>query len=378
MLAQIIDRGPGCSGKRWIVRYREPGGRSARQREKSFDRKRDAQDFATKTENNKRENTYIDPSAGKTSLRQYAAEWLALKDMAPGTAESYERIMRLHVVPHLGRKTIAQVTAADVEDLYGRWRQAGTALNTIESRRIALSGMFSHAVRHKRIYENPVKLAETPENPSMRIDERSLPSFKEISALAKEIGPRLEPAVWLMSCCGIRIGESLGVFPDDFDNGSLRLRRQVIRVKNDSGKYTARYAPLKHRKEGEWRDVPAAASLAPLFERLPIRNQTGGMIYPDLFRQSWKRAIKRLGLRAYNPHDLRHKWATVTLSNGVPIHEVSRWMGHSSIKITVDHYGHLTQDGSERCRQVVEATFGQRLLSGSRAPAGRGADLVLS
>ncbi|MFI1306284.1 tyrosine-type recombinase/integrase [Streptomyces sioyaensis] len=97
------------------------------------------------------------------------------------------------------------------------------------------------------------------------------------------------------------------------------------------------------------------------------------MIYPDLFRKSWDRALKRLGLPDYNPHDLRHKWATVTLSNGVPIH-ASRWMGHSSIKITVDRYGHLTLDGSERCRQVIEATFGVHMLSGFPAPRVPGAD----
>ncbi|MCF3142719.1 tyrosine-type recombinase/integrase [Streptomyces platensis] len=122
--------------------------------------------------------------------------------------------------------------------------------------------------------------------------------------------------------------------------------------------------------------MPAPATLEPLTESLPIRNQVGGMIYPDLFRKSWDRALKRLGLPAYNPHDLRHKWATVTLSNGVPIHEVSRWMGHSSIKITVDRYGHLTLDGSQRCRQVVEATFGVHMLSGFPAPAEHGAELV--
>ncbi|MFG2860297.1 tyrosine-type recombinase/integrase [Streptomyces sioyaensis] len=89
-------------------------------------------------------------------------------------------------------------------------------------------------------------------------------------------------------------------------------------------------------------------------------------------------ALKRLGLPDYNPHDLRHKWATVTLSNGVPIHEVSRWMGHSSIKITVDRYGHLTLDGSDRCRQVIEATFGVQMLSGFPAPRELGAELVLA
>ncbi|MFI9048871.1 tyrosine-type recombinase/integrase [Streptomyces sp. NPDC053427] len=264
-LATVVDKGVGAPGKRWLVRYREPGGRSARQREKAFDRKKDAVDFATKMVNDKRENSYVDPAAGKVSVRRHAADWLALKPMAAGTEESYERIIRLHVLPQLGKKTISQVTAADVEELHALWRRPGAMPNTIDSRRIALSGMFSHTVRHKRIRENPVKRAERPANPIMQVDERSLPNFDEISALAKEIGPRLEPAVWVMACCGLRIGESLGVFREDIADGTLRCRRQVVRIKNSSGKYVALYAPLKHRKEGAWRDIPRP----PPWSRLP-------------------------------------------------------------------------------------------------------------
>ncbi|MFF9479236.1 tyrosine-type recombinase/integrase [Streptomyces sp. NPDC014733] len=76
-----------------------------------------------------------------------------------------------------------------------------------------------------------------------------------------------------------------------------------------------------------------------------------------LIRASWDRTIKRLELSAYTPHDLRDKWATQTLTNGFALHEVSRWLGHRSIKVTADQYGHLTQDGRERCRQVVTTTF---------------------
>ncbi|MEU6987674.1 tyrosine-type recombinase/integrase [Streptomyces sp. NPDC046324] len=152
----------------------------------------------------------------------------------------------------------------------------------------------------------------------------------------------------------------------------------MIRYKDASGKYTPKYAPLKHRKEGEWRDIPVPASLEPFIDRLPIRNASGGMPYPDLLRKSWDRVIRRLELPAYNPHDLRHKWTTVALTNGVSIHEVSRWLGHRSIKVTVDRYGHLTQDGQERCRQVVETTVRPHMLTPGRATAVRGAGLVLT
>jgi hypothetical protein len=68
-----------------------------------------------------------------------------------------------------------------------------------------------------------------------------------------------------------------------------------------------------------------------------------------------------LGLPAYTPHGLRHTWATMPLTNGASLHEVSRWLGHRSIKVTVDRYGHLTQDGRERCRHLVATTFQGRL-----------------
>ncbi|GGT71200.1 hypothetical protein GCM10010207_81720 [Streptomyces atratus] len=135
---------------------------------------------------------------------------------------------------------------------------------------------------------------------------------------------------------------------------------------------------MKHRKEGEWRDIPVPNSLQPFIEGLPVHNATGGLPYPDLLRKSWDRSIKRLGLPEYNPHDLRHKWATVTLTSGVSIHEVSRWLGHRSIKVTVDKYGHLTRDGRERCRQVVEAAVAPHMLTTSRTTSGPGAGSVLA
>ncbi|MGW0783632.1 tyrosine-type recombinase/integrase [Streptomyces sp. NPDC002913] len=90
-------------------------------------------------------------------------------------------------------------------------------------------------------------------------------------------------------------------------------------------------------------------------------------------KRSWDRAMGRLGLPAYTPHDMRHTWTTVALTNGVSIHEVSRRLGHRSIKVTVDRHGHLTQDGQERCRRVVEVTVGPYMLTAGRATAAPGA-----
>lgn len=50
----------------------------------------------------------------------------------------------------------------------------------------------------------------------------------------------------------------------------------------------------------------------------------------------------------------RHFFASTALANGVPIHEVSRWLGHKSIKTTVDIYGHLVAEARDRCRDVLQ------------------------
>lgn len=89
---------------------------------------------------------------------------------------------------------------------------------------------------------------------------------------------------------------------------------------------------------------------------------------------------KREGMYA-TPEDvhggaLRHKWTTVTLTSGVSGHEVSRRLGHRSIKVTVVRSGHVTQDGRERRRQVVGTAVPQLLLTAGRATSEPGADSV--
>ncbi|MFE3071103.1 hypothetical protein [Streptomyces sp. NPDC059247] len=98
-LTQIIENDPTASGEQWKVHYWGTGGRTGRQREKSFARKKDAVDFVTKMEGDRRETINVDPDAGEVSLRRYVDDWLAKKTASAGTLESYERIVRLHVAP---------------------------------------------------------------------------------------------------------------------------------------------------------------------------------------------------------------------------------------------------------------------------------------
>ncbi|MGW7075226.1 tyrosine-type recombinase/integrase [Streptomyces sp. NPDC054866] len=74
------------------------------------------------------------------------------------------------------------------------------------------------------------------------------------------------------------------------------------------------------------------------------------------FRTVLKRAglVKADGTPKYTPQSLRYFFASTVLANGIPIHEASRWLGHKSIKTTVDIYGHLLPAAWDRCRAIMQ------------------------
>jgi len=56
----------------------------------------------------------------------------------------------------------------------------------------------------------------------------------------------------------------------------------------------------------------------------------------------------------FSPHDLRHVFASVALARGIPITDVSRWLGHRSVDMTFRIYSHFVPDAFERGRDVLD------------------------
>jgi integrase len=87
-------------------------------------------------------------------------------------------------------------------------------------------------------------------------------------------------------------------------------------------------------------------------------------------REIWKPALAAAGLMPDTTfHDLRHTFASTALAEGVPISEVSRWLGHRSITTTVDLYGHLVPEASGRARDALDRAFAASRECPESAPA---------
>ena len=74
-------------------------------------------------------------------------------------------------------------------------------------------------------------------------------------------------------------------------------------------------------------------------------------------RQRFRRAAGAAGLTGFRAHDLRHVFASVALSGGVPVPDVSRWLGHRSIEITYRTYSHFIPDSWDQARSVLDQEY---------------------
>jgi integrase len=128
--------------------------------------------------------------------------------------------------------------------------------------------------------------------------------------------------------------------------------------------WTLRYwADGKQREPGEYRDVPVPTWLWDIARDLPDgplmpgngerRFQLYGTVY-----ERFMNAARAAGVpEGFTPHSLRHAFASVMLSKGVPITDVAHWLGHRDVRVTFRIYGHLVPSAAARAIAVLDEEY---------------------
>ncbi len=201
--------------------------------------------------------------------------------------------------------------------------------------------------------------------------------------LAEPRGHDFDALVTLMPAFGLRRGEALGLHwaALDWEAGTLGVTHAVKRVKVRDGRSGRKtrlvVSELKTRRSR--RTLYLTPELVEILRGHRARQaerrmalgeawQDHGLIFPsrvgtpmdpDNFSHTFSRLCRRAGLGHWHPHELRHSGASLMLAQGTPLHVVSEVLGHSSIAITKDVYGHLVE-GEKRAaaRSMTEALFG--------------------
>ncbi|NNN16551.1 MAG: site-specific integrase [Acidimicrobiaceae bacterium] len=167
-------------------------------------------------------------------------------------------------------------------------------------------------------------------------------------------------ALWIvLLSLGLRRGEAIALTWQDYDPKAKTLSVTKARkkegskvvvgsLKTDSSK---RLIPLpifvcdvleKHRKSQlAEREVLSSHDVAWKQPTAMFTTAWGQWLDPDNTSKLFKTLAAKVGLEDWHLHELRHSAATILLSNGVPLEQVSKLLGHSSIRITSDTYSHL-------------------------------------
>ena len=149
-----IQKRQTSTGVRWDVRYRDE---ARRQRKRTFDRKVDAQRFASSVETDLVRGEWIDPKRGRELFGEWADKWLeTIVDRKPKTRESYESIVHKHLRPRFGEMPIAAIDYPMVLAFVAELREEGVAAKTVRNIRDVMRMIFRLAVRSGALKVNPV------------------------------------------------------------------------------------------------------------------------------------------------------------------------------------------------------------------------------
>lgn len=362
-------------GRRWRVRYHDPSGA---ERSRSFDKKVEAERFLTQVKADLQRGSYVDPDAGRVTLRKYAADWLAAQTFEATTRERVDQRLRVHVLPALGGKTLGEL--AQRPSAIQAWLRAlPGSPGHIQTILANLSSIMNAAVDDGLIIRNPcaVKSVRAP-----AITRRTLvPWTAEQVAVARAALPeRYQALADLGAGLGLRQGEAFGLALEDVEwlKGVVHVRRQVRIVG-----YKLCFAPPKRGKE---RDVPLPESvghrLSAHIKRypatpvaLPLREPGGKIGEPvhlfftttarhaldrAYFHRLWRSARQEAGMsndRENGFHALRHHYASVLLAGGVDIRTLASCLGHTDPAFTLRVYAHLMPGGAERAQRIIDASL---------------------
>jgi integrase len=332
------------------VRYYDP--ETGRQREKTLPSRQEAKQFKAQIELDIARGTFVDPKLGSQKFKDAASSWLARHPGTPKTHQVYESALRLHVLPAYGNRTLTSV-ANDREgvELWVRGMQAaGQSSSTIRTCYLVLTAVINDAIKAGKLHQTRIRGIKMPE-----VSQRAEFEFadpEQITELADRMPRPYGFAVYLMYGCGLRLGEALGVRPGDFieDNAVLRVQRQMP----PSGEG---FIPLKHRGKDSYRDVPVPRYVSSF---TPVEWLADGGFQPITHRAFLARFHKARNF-SYGPdctpHALRHMFASQCLAAGIPITDVSKWLGHRDINTTYATYGHLVSGSFDRARDALDKAW---------------------
>ena len=297
------------------------------------------------------------------------------------TAESY---VRVYLVPALGRRPLARLTAAEVETALARFVRDGRPISATDTRarrpvsavtarhvRATLRRALSDAQRAGLVSRNVAADAAPPyveHRPITYLSPRDVGKFLDATT-EDDLGPLYAIA----ATTGLRRGELLGLTWTDVGDGKLTVRRSMGRIKGNGwglGEVKSARSRRTIPLPGRARQAIETQRTRQRFARnaagdawqdragLVFTDAVGRPLLPEYVSHRFARDLARTGVPRVRFHDLRHSAATTLLAAGVPLAVISEWLGHSGIAITASAYAAVVPELMTDAADAMDRALG--------------------
>jgi integrase len=273
------------------------------------------------------------------------------------TGEHVGSSINVHIVPRLGSRKLISVTPIVVERFLDELEADGVGRGNQVNILRTLKAILRDAYDKGAMTDDPIKGVQEPEYVRQRVVIPELAHLKQALAVA---GDDLALEIVMMAGCGLRNGEARAV------NVNNVVADDVYRVHEQIHSNTHRPAKLKHRRLGEFREVPLPRLAREAIERYEEKHGTtkeghllrgpSGYYTEPMERRRVRTLFENLpvvdGMGMYG---FRHYFASNALGSGIPITDVAEWIGHKSIEETYRTYRHLMPGSITKAARVLDA-----------------------
>ena len=299
------------------------------------------------------------------TFESYSKRWIseyAEIECKPSTVAGYRQILGLRLVPVFGKSPLDQITRDQVKQFLAQLAGTELSRNTLRNTLCTLRVILNQAIEDgKLIDKNPAarlgRFTKT-DKPKFQATALTREECQTFLASARAVATEYYPLFLTALRAGLRRGELVALRWGDIQFGTSEddanryilvqhdyVNRQFTTPKSKKSRRVDLSRQLR-RELLELRDRRLFEGFGQgkisIADDLVFPSPEGSVLDPDnLIKRYFLPCIEHAGLRRFRFHDLRHTFGSLLIQDGASISYVKEQMGHSSIQITVDTYGHL-------------------------------------
>jgi integrase len=342
----------GIERSSWIVDYFDQVGT---RRQKTFSTKKEADAWSVSALHEVKLGIHTAASASVTVCRagELWIEECEAEGLERSTVRQRRQHLDLHINPFIGKVRLSELSMPSVNEFVALLRREGRSLPMRRKILTSLKTMLSFAQGRGLVAQNAatgakVKNDDRSEKGPLR-EAVDYPSRAQVKTLMDAANARWRPLLIVAMFTGMRASELRGLpWSDvDLDQGVIHVRQRadawgnIGKPKSKAGKRDIPLPPIVINTLKEWRAICPPSSLDLVFG-----NGRGNVeSIQNIYKRFWVPVQEKCGLPHYGFHALRHVAASLFIAYlGWTPKRVQVVMGHSSITVTFDLYGHLFED----------------------------------